>query len=140
MRQLSAELAKNKAVISDADAAMVQVNQAALSVSQAADAVAKLSGHVDQSLQPLLDEVTTTLQQAHKTLAAVERTADTGTQALSSIEAAAGTAAVDTLPELGNAAEDLRRLAASLDTVAGELNQNPTGFLLGSKRPTIKVD
>lgn len=140
LQQLSAELAKNKAVISDADAAMVQVSQAALSISEAAAAVELLSGNVDQRLEPLLAEVSTTLQQAHKTLAAVERTANTGTQALSSIDRAAGTAAVDTLPELGDAAEDLRRLATSLDTVASELNQNPTGFLFNSKRPTIKVD
>lgn len=140
LEQLSAELAKNKAVISDADAAMLQVGAAADSIAKAAAAVETLSGHVDQRLEPLLVEVSGTLEQAHKTLAAVERTADTGTQALGRIEDAAGVAAADTLPELGTAAEDLRKLAASLNVVADELNQNPSGFLLNSKRPTVKVD
>lgn len=140
LEQLSAELAKNKAVISNADAAMLQVGAAADSIAKAAAAVETLSGHVDQRLEPLLVEVSGTLEQAHKTLAAVERTADTGTQALGRIEDAAGVAAADTLPELGTAAEDLRKLAASLNVVADELNQNPSGFLLNSKRPTVKVD
>lgn len=140
LRKLSAELSKNKAIIGDADTAMIQVREAALSISNAAIAVEKLSGNVDQRLEPVLTEVSSTLQQARKSLAAIERTADTGTQALTNIESAAGIAAVDTLPELGAAAEDLRRLAASLDVVVDELNQDPTGFLISSKRPTIKVD
>lgn len=140
LEQLSAELAKNKAVIGDADTAMLQVSAAADSIAKAAASVESLAGHVDQRLEPVLAEVSGTLEQAHKTLAAVERTADTGTQALGRIEDAAGVAASDTLPELGTAAEDLRRLAASLNVVADELNQNPSGFLLNSKRPTVKVD
>lgn len=140
LQKLSAEIAKNKAIIADADAAMLQVRDAALAITKAATAIEQLSGNVDQRLEPLLTEVNGTLKQARQTLAAVERTADTGTQALANIESAAGTAAVDTLPELGSAAEELRRLSASLNVVADELNQNPTGFLAGSKRPTVKVD
>ena len=61
-------------------------------------------------------------------------------QAALSVDGAAGTASGDTLPELSNAANDMRRLAVTLERVAGNLERSRTLSAVGEQKRTVKVN
>jgi len=57
-----------------------------------------------------------------------------------SVEGAASSASSGTLPDLSNAANDLRRLTVTLDRVAGNLERSRTLNAVGEQKRTVKVD
>jgi len=140
VEQLSAELARQRGIVGETRESLAQLRSTAVSIATAADAIEALSRDAQGRLGPLTTETTQTLQQTRQTLRAVERTAQQGTATLERFEDVAGVAANETLPDLGVAVHDLRRLAASLELLADNLNEGPTEFLAGSKRPMVELD
>jgi phospholipid/cholesterol/gamma-HCH transport system substrate-binding protein len=61
-------------------------------------------------------------------------------QAAVGVEGAANAASSGTLPDLSNAANDMRRLAVTLDRVAGNLERSRTLNAVGEQKRTVKVD
>lgn len=61
-------------------------------------------------------------------------------QAALGVESAANAASSGTLPDLSNAANDMRRLAVTLDRVAGNLERSRTLNAVGEQKRTVKVD
>jgi phospholipid/cholesterol/gamma-HCH transport system substrate-binding protein len=60
-------------------------------------------------------------------------------QVLTQVNAAAGVAAGETLPELALAAEEIRRAAAGISRVANNLEENPSVLTPRSPRPTVEL-
>jgi phospholipid/cholesterol/gamma-HCH transport system substrate-binding protein len=60
-------------------------------------------------------------------------------QVITSINESAQTASGETLPELTNAAEEIRRAAASISRVANNLEDNPSVLTPQSPRPTVEL-
>jgi hypothetical protein len=58
---------------------------------------------------------------------------------ITSINESAQTASGETLPELTNAAEEIRRAAASISRVANNLEDNPSVLTPQSPRPTVEL-
>lgn len=61
-------------------------------------------------------------------------------QAAIGVEGAANSASSGALPDLSNAANDMRRLAVTLDRVAGNLERSRTLNAVGEQKRTVKVD
>ncbi len=61
-------------------------------------------------------------------------------QAAVGLEGAANSASSGALPDLSNAANDMRRLAVTLDRVAGNLERSRTLSAVGEQKRTVKVD
>lgn len=55
------------------------------------------------------------------------------------VNQAAGVASGETLPELTNAAEEIRRAAASINRVANNLDENPSVLTPRAPRPTVEL-
>ncbi len=60
-------------------------------------------------------------------------------QVITSINDSAQIASGETLPELTNAAEEIRRAAASISRVANNLEENPSVLTPQSPRPTVEL-
>jgi len=139
VESITNELEQNKALAGEARTAVRELTTTAQAVGQTADAFETLARDVDGRFTGLADETDATLKQARQTLAAVETTANAGTASLQRIEDAVGVAANDTLPELTLAVQDLRRLSTALESVASNLDEDPTGFMFGSRKPTVEL-
>jgi phospholipid/cholesterol/gamma-HCH transport system substrate-binding protein len=61
-------------------------------------------------------------------------------EVLTQVNAAAGVAAGETLPELALAAEEIRRAAAGISRVANNLEENPSVLTPRSPRPTVELE
>jgi len=61
-------------------------------------------------------------------------------QAAIGVEGAANAASSGALPDLSNAANDMRRLSVTLDRVAGNLERSRTLNAVGEQKRTVKVD
>ncbi|WP_167755838.1 MlaD family protein [Vitreimonas flagellata] len=60
-------------------------------------------------------------------------------QVMTSVNEAAQTASGETLPELTNAAEEIRRAAAGISRVANNLEENPSVLTPQSPRPSVEL-
>lgn len=140
VEKVTEELARQRGVVGETRESLAQLRQTAASIAEAADAIEALSRDAQGRLGPLEAETTQTLRQTRQTLQAVERTAEAGAVTLERFGDVAGVAANETLPDLGVAVHDLRRLAAALELLAENVNEGPTEFLVTSKRPVVELD
>ncbi|MBL8559706.1 MAG: MCE family protein [Hyphomonadaceae bacterium] len=97
-----------------------------------------------RSLQATAREVEMLSAETRTRFATLEASANTAfgaiNQAAIGVEGAAGAASGSTLPDLSNAANDMRRLAVTLDRVAGNLERSRTLNAVGEQKRTVKVD
>ncbi|MGH6949236.1 MAG: MlaD family protein [Vitreimonas sp.] len=77
-------------------------------------------------------EVTALARQMQRDMAELD-------QVIAQINAAAGVASDETLPELTLAAEEIRRAAASIGRVADNLEENPSVLTPRAPRPTVEL-
>lgn len=97
-----------------------------------------------RSLQATAREVELLSFETRGRFATLESSATTAfnniNQAALGVEGAATAASSGTLPDLSNAANDMRRLAVTLDRVAGNLERSRTLNAVGEQKRTVKVD
>lgn len=97
-----------------------------------------------RSLQATAREVEMLSAETRTRFATLEASANTAfgaiNQAAIGVEGAASAASGSTLPDLSNAANDMRRLAVTLDRVAGNLERSRTLNAVGEQKRTVKVD
>lgn len=125
LERISADLARDDSVVSESAAAARQLTEAARSVTA-------LSEETRGSLRGLT-------QSAEAILAETQAAVNNADQTIDQLESAAATASNETLPEMTEAAGDLRRLSRALERLAGEIEQNPSSFIAGRQRPTVQV-
>src|SRR3546814_14583773 len=97
----------------------------------AAEEIGKLAGTTNelraQDGKPLVQELRQSVQQANKTLAAIDETmtgAQPGVQAFSK----------QTLPQHGELVVELRDTSAALNAIANRVNRHPTTVLFGGPK------
>ena len=91
----------------------------------AQDSVVTQSGHAAREIAALARQMQTDLADLD--------------EAVAQMNAAAGVAAGETLPELALAAEEIRRAAASIGRVANNLEENPSVLTPRAPRPTVEL-
>jgi phospholipid/cholesterol/gamma-HCH transport system substrate-binding protein len=107
--------------------------EAAASLRDAADSIRKLSDATALRMD-------TVLTQAERAATAVADAAERSRGVATSAGDAADVAAYQVLPDVSSAARDLRRVAVSLDRLAGSVQSGQTNLVTGGpQRPTIKV-
>ena len=135
----SAELEKQKGAVREAREAIVALRDAGRRFETAAAAVEGLSTDARGQLGPLGDKAQVTVAQANEALIALRDAARTAQSTLQSTEEAAAIAAEQSLPDIALAAQDLRRLSGTLETLAIGLERAPNRFVVGAERPVVKV-
>lgn len=115
------------------EGALSRSAEAAASLRDAADSIRKLSDATSARMDTVLVEAT-------RAATAVADAAERSRGVASSAGDAADVAAYQVLPDISSAARDLRRVAISLDRLAGQVETGQTNLVTGGpSRPTIKV-
>jgi phospholipid/cholesterol/gamma-HCH transport system substrate-binding protein len=130
---VTAELEEQKSVIGNA-------NRAAANFANVAANLDGLTTEVRGRFQTIAPKAEQTVDQLNVTLASVNEAAKAGTGALSQTQEAAAIAAEQSLPDITLAAQDLRRIAGTLDSLAISVDRNPNQFVVGERKPTVKVN
>ncbi|MBL8551978.1 MAG: MCE family protein [Hyphomonadaceae bacterium] len=125
LETISAELAKEDSVVS-------QSAVAARDLAAAARAITELSLQARQDLAGVSSRTAAMLD---STKLAVDR----ANVAMAQLESAAETASSETLPEITDAARELRRLSRTLESLSADIESDPVGFVNRSRRPTVEV-
>jgi phospholipid/cholesterol/gamma-HCH transport system substrate-binding protein len=126
LETITGRLAREDSVVSESAVA-------ARELSAAARAFAQFSEETRASVRRLTPSAEQTLLNAQGATAKADR-------AIAELERAAGEASGETLPEMTEAAQDLRRLSQALERLAGEIEESPTSFISGRRsHPTIQV-
>lgn len=125
LESITAQLAKDDSVVAESAIAARQISEAASAVARLSEESRRSISGLSASAEETLNETRTAVANANL---AIERFAR-----------AAESAENETLPELTDAAQDLRRLSRALERLAGEVEDNPTGFIAGRTQPTIQV-
>jgi phospholipid/cholesterol/gamma-HCH transport system substrate-binding protein len=129
-------LEATSAMLADKQGAIARSADAAASLRDAADSIRKLA----DSTALKMDKVDSVLVEAKRAATAVADAADNARNVSNSASEAADVAAFQALPDISSAARDLRRVAMSLDRVAGQVETGQTSLVGGgAPRPTIKV-
>lgn len=119
--------------LSAKEGALSQSAAAAASLRDAADSVRKLADATNAKLTP-------TLEQANRAVTAVADAAEDARGISNSANVAADATAYQAIPDVSSAARDLRRVALSLDRLAGQVETGQTSLVGGGpQKPTIKV-
>lgn len=130
---VTAELEAQKSVIGN-------TNRAAANFAKVAANLDGLTTDVRGRFQTIAPKAEQTVDQLNVTLASVNEAAKAGTGALSQTQEAAAIAAEQSLPDITLAAQDLRRIAGTLDSLAISVDRNPNQFVVGERKPTVKVN
>ncbi|MGE0830463.1 MAG: hypothetical protein AB7O04_14080, partial [Hyphomonadaceae bacterium] len=125
LEEISAELAQNDSIVTESA-------QAARDLASAARSVTQLAEETRGSLSGLTTR-------ADQVLAQTQSAVSNADQAITQLENAASAASNETLPQMTEAAQDLRRLSRAIERLAGEIEENPSSFLSGRTRPTVEV-
>ncbi|MFZ4121496.1 MAG: MlaD family protein [Caulobacterales bacterium] len=129
---VSSELAANRAAIADAAAAARAIREGSEAVSVlATDAQGRLA-NLDARSSAVLEETQVAVSNLN---VAVLSARDLMTE----LEDTATTVNAQTLPEMTLAAQDIRRLSVALERLAGEVEEDPYGFVFDQSRPTVEV-
>lgn len=131
----TAELEKEKGAVREARLALIAVRDAGRRFESAAASIEATSN----SARGRLDEASETVVEANRALVAFREAAETAQETLESTREAAAIAAEQSLPEIALAAQDLRRLSTTLETLAIELDRSPNRFVVGAERPIVRV-
>jgi phospholipid/cholesterol/gamma-HCH transport system substrate-binding protein len=124
------------AMLADKQGTIARSTEAAASLRDAAESIRKLAD--DTALK--MDKVDSVLVEAKRAATAVADAADNARNVSNSASEAADVAAYQALPDISSAARDLRRVALSLDRLAGQVETGQTSLVGGgAPRPTIKV-
>jgi phospholipid/cholesterol/gamma-HCH transport system substrate-binding protein len=125
LESVSDTLQKERSLISEARGAAANFRKAAASIDGlATDARSELS---------IVGE------RGDAALTAIAAAAEKSQSALVQAEQAAAIAAEQSLPDIAIAAQDLRRLSITLDSLAYQLERQPNRLIVGEERPTVKV-
>ncbi|MFZ4601479.1 MAG: MlaD family protein [Caulobacterales bacterium] len=135
----TAELEKQKGAVREAREAIVALRDAGRRFETAAASVETLSKNADGRLDKIGDEAATTVEEATKALTALRAAAETAQATLASTRIAADIAAEQSLPDIALAAQDLRRLSTTMETLAIQLDRSPNRLIVGAERPVVKV-
>ncbi|MGE0044643.1 MAG: MlaD family protein [Hyphomonadaceae bacterium] len=125
LQRISAQLAREDSVVSQSAAAARELASAARSVT-------RLSDEARGQISGLTSNANAVLVETREAIAGANDT-------INSLSEAADTASNETLPEMTEAAQDLRRLSRALERLATEVEENPSQFISGPQRPTIEV-
>jgi phospholipid/cholesterol/gamma-HCH transport system substrate-binding protein len=129
-------LEATSAMLADKQGTIARSTEAASSLRDAAESIRKLA----DSTALKMDKVDTVLVDAQRAARAVADAADNARNVSNSASEAADVAAYQALPDISTAARDLRRVALSLDRLAGQVETGQTSLVGGgAPRPTIKV-
>ncbi len=126
LEKISHDLAAERGAIANVAGAADEWRTAARQVTSTAREVEQLSAETRAQFATLGASATTAFNNIN--------------QAAIGVEGAANAASSGTLPDLSNAANDMRRLAVTLDRVAGNLERSRTLSAVGEQKRTVKVD
>lgn len=126
LEKISADLAAERGAIANVAGAAEEWRNAARQVTSTAREVEQLSVETRGQFATLGASANTAFNNIN--------------QAALGVESAANAASSGTLPDLSNAANDMRRLAVTLDRVAGNLERSRTLNAVGEQKRTVKVD
>lgn len=126
LEKISRELAAERGALANVAGAAEEWRLAGRQVASTAREVEQLSAETRGTFTRLGSSATTAF--------------DSLNGAAVSVEGAASSASSGTLPDLSNAANDLRRLTVTLDRVAGNLERSRTLNAVGEQKRTVKVD
>lgn len=135
----TAELEKEKGAVREAREAIVALRDAGRRFETAAAAVEGLSTDARVQLADVGGKTSATVEEARLALAELRAAAATAQSTLQSTQEAAAIAAEQSLPEIALAAQDLRRLSGTLETLAIGLERAPNRFVVGAERPVVRV-
>jgi phospholipid/cholesterol/gamma-HCH transport system substrate-binding protein len=135
---VSAQLAEQRAIASDARIALQQVAAAGREIGRAADAIRELSGTANARLDGVAGSTELTLAETRLAIASLNAAAEEARVLADRAGQTLATANAETLPEITRTAEDLRRLSTTLEALADDVQSNPLGLLSGSGRPAVE--
>jgi phospholipid/cholesterol/gamma-HCH transport system substrate-binding protein len=126
LEKITADLARPDSVVGESA-------RTARDLAAAARSVAKLSEETRGSVRGLTTRADQTLADAQRAVAHADL-------AVVEFQRAASEASDETLPEVTEAARDLRRLSRAMERLAGEIEENPSSLISGrGPQPTIQV-
>jgi phospholipid/cholesterol/gamma-HCH transport system substrate-binding protein len=132
-----AHISNTLANLDAASAQLAQKDGAIKNVGDAAKSIAQLS----EEARGKLNKLDGAIDSIDHAASSVADAADNAKGFIATAQDAADTAAYQTLPEISNAARDLRRLSVSLQQLSGDVESGNVGILPGSStKPMIKVD
>lgn len=125
LEKISRDLAAERGAISNVADAAEEWRIAAKQISRTAQEVEQLSAETRVRVATLETSATTAFNNMN--------------QAAISVDGAAGAASSGALPDLSSAADDMRRLAVTLDRVAGNVERSRTLSAVGEQKRTVRV-
>ncbi|KAF0177784.1 MAG: MCE family protein [Hyphomonadaceae bacterium] len=126
LEKISRDLAAERGAVSNVAAAADEWRIAARQISSTAREVEQLSLETRGRVATLETSATTAFNNIN--------------QAAIGVDGAANAAASGALPDLSGAANDMRRLAVTLDRVAGNVERSRTLSAVGEQKRTVRVD
>jgi phospholipid/cholesterol/gamma-HCH transport system substrate-binding protein len=126
LEKISRDLAAERGAVSNFAGAADEWRVAARQMTSTAREIERLSAETRGRLASIEAGTTTALGNIN--------------QAAMSVDGAAGAASSGTIPDLSNAANDMRRLAITLDRVAGNVERSRTLSAVGEQKRTVRVD
>ena len=136
LREITDNLAAEQALIDDMRAAIQRIDTAAADISVAANSLQQFGVTAEAFL---VNDVTPAVNETTAAAIAVNRAATDTNALVLSVTPAIEDFADNGLEDLNQASSELRRLIASLERIALELENNPGGFIAGSPRETVEV-
>lgn len=145
IEKLTASLDRNEALLGNANKAAISLTTAGDEIASAAKTYSALGAQVGGEVKGLSGQTAATLTEVRAVAKSLRDTADAtrllaerSVRASDAVGDAFRTASDDTLPEISQAAADLRRLSTNLDRVAAELERNPSAIVAGQTKPTME--
>jgi phospholipid/cholesterol/gamma-HCH transport system substrate-binding protein len=132
LKSISGQIEQQRSMAKNANDALAGLAGASTSFTRTAVSIEKLSEETRAQTGGLIAKTNDTLE-AYR-LAALR-----GEATLARTEEAAAIAAEQSLPDIALAAQDMRRLAATLENLAVDIERNPNQFVVGADKPTVKV-
>jgi phospholipid/cholesterol/gamma-HCH transport system substrate-binding protein len=132
LKSISGQIEQQRSMAKNANDALAGLASASQSFTRTATSIEKLSEETRTQTGGLVSK-------ANDTLEAYRMAAVRGEMTLARTEEAAAIAAEQSLPDIALAAQDMRRLAATLENLAVDIERNPNQFVVGADKPTVKV-
>jgi phospholipid/cholesterol/gamma-HCH transport system substrate-binding protein len=136
IERLSESLANDDETLGDLRGAIATLEQTGRDVSVAAQAMQQFAEETGAYVQ---GDLTTATNQTNQAFADMQLAAQQLNEILEELRPSLEEFADDGIDELTLAAGDLRRLIATLDRIAIELEDDPGGFVAGEPRRTVEV-
>jgi len=142
---LTDSLNRNEALLGNANQAALSLAAAGDSIASAAKTYDALGQQVGGEVKGLAGQTTATLREVRAVAKSLREAAEAtrilaarSVRTTDAVGDAFRTASDDTLPEISQAAADLRRLSTNLERVAAELERNPSSLVAGQTKPTME--